>query len=92
LDAGVLNTRTGALPKPAFPVNWKRLDKPVTVAVEVVVDITGRVVEAHAQSGPEQLREPSESAARRASFLPFYVAGRPVRARGVINYTFDYLP
>jgi Gram-negative bacterial TonB protein C-terminal len=92
LNAGVLNTRTTALPKPAFPVNGKRLDEPVTVAVEVVVDITGRVVEAHAGSGPEALREASERAARRASFLPFYVAGRPVRARGLINYTFDYLP
>lgn len=92
LDAGVLNARTTALPKPAFPVSGKRLEEPVTVAVEVVVDITGRVVEAHARSGPEALREPSESAARRASFLPFYVAGRPVRARGLINYTFDYLP
>lgn len=92
LNAGVLNTRTTALPKPAFPVSGKRLDEPLTVTVEVVVDITGRVVEARAQSGPEALRETSESAARRASFLPFYVAGRPVRARGLINYTFDYLP
>jgi hypothetical protein len=91
-DGGVLNTRTNALPKPAFPVNWRRLAEPVTVAVEVVVDITGRVVSAHAQSGPEALREPSENAARRATFLPFYVAGRPVKARGVINYTFEFLP
>ncbi|HEV7903675.1 MAG TPA: hypothetical protein VGO96_07530, partial [Pyrinomonadaceae bacterium] len=79
LDAGLLNTRTMALPKPASPVSGKRLEEPVTVTVEVVVDITGRVVEARAQSGPEALREPSESAARRASFLPFYVAGRPVK-------------
>jgi hypothetical protein len=92
LNAGVLNNRTTALPRPAFPVSWKRLDEPVLVTVEVVVDITGRVVEARAQSGPEPLREPSERAARRASFLPFYVAGRPVSARGTINYTFDFLP
>jgi hypothetical protein len=92
LNAGVLNARTDVLPKPAFPVSGMRLDEPVTVTVEVVLDITGRVVEARAQSGPEALRETSERAARRASFLPFYVAGRPVRARGLINYTFDYLP
>jgi hypothetical protein len=93
LDAGVLNDRTTELPRPAFPVSWKRLDVPVTVTVEVVVDITGRVVEAQAQkSCPEPLREPSESAARRATFLPFYVGGRPVKARGLINYTFEFLP
>lgn len=91
-DAGVLNERTTALPKPAFPVSWKRLDEPITVTVEVVIDITGRVSAARARSGPEALLEPAESAARRATFLPFYVAGRPVRARGLINYTFDFLP
>lgn len=92
LNAGSLNNRTDELPKPSFPVSWKRLDEPVTVTVEVVVDITGRVVEAKAQDGLEALREPAESAARRATFLPFYVAGRPVRARGSITYTFDFLP
>lgn len=92
LNVGVLNKRTNALPKPAFPVTWKRLDVPVTITVEVVVDITGRVVSARAQSGPEALREASERAARHAAFLPFYVAGRPVNARGLINYTFDFLP
>ncbi|HEY0099314.1 MAG TPA: hypothetical protein VGB76_10230, partial [Pyrinomonadaceae bacterium] len=92
LNVGVLNKRTIELPKPASPVSWKRLDAPITVTVEVVVDITGRVVEARAQNAPEALLEPSESAARRATFLPFYVAGRPVKARGLINYTFDYLP
>jgi Gram-negative bacterial TonB protein C-terminal len=91
-DAGVLNKRTTALPKPAFLVSWKRLDEPVTVTVEVVVDITGRVEAARAQDGPDALREPAESAARRATFLPFYVAGRPVKARGLINYTFEFLP
>lgn len=91
-DAGVLNERAGTLPKPAYPVSWKRLDEPVTVAVEVVLDITGRVVSARARSGPDVLRRPSERAARRATFLPFYVGGRPVRARGLINYTFDFLP
>lgn len=92
LNVGLLNNRTTVLPKAAFPVSWKRLEAPITVTVEVIIDITGRVSQARAQNGPEALREPAESAARRASFLPFYVAGRPVRARGLINYTFDFLP
>jgi outer membrane biosynthesis protein TonB len=92
LNAGLLNKRTSALPRPAYPVSWKRLKEPVTVTVEVVLDITGRVVEARAQGGPESLHEAAEVAARRAAFLPFYVAGRPVKARGLINYTFDFLP
>jgi hypothetical protein len=93
LNVGVLNARTTALPKPAFPVSSWRLDRPVTVTVEVIVDITGRVAEARALAGtPEALRETAEKAARRALFLPFYVSGRPVMAKGLINYSFDYLP
>jgi len=92
INVGVLNDLTTELPKPSYPVSRKRLDVPVTVTVEVVVDVTGRVESAQAQGGPEALREPAESAARRAVFLPFYVAGHPVKARGLINYTFEFLP
>lgn len=93
MNVGVLNGRTTELPKPAFPVSGLRLDKPLTVTVEVVVDITGRVASARALAGaPESLRETAENAARRALFLPFYVGGRPVRAKGLISYSFDFLP
>jgi len=93
INVGVLNARTTELPKPAFPVSGLRLDKPLTVTVEVVVDITGRVASARAlASAPESLRETAENAARRALFLPFYVGGRPVMAKGLINYSFDFLP
>jgi hypothetical protein len=92
LDAGVLNARATWLPQPAYPVNRRRLDRPYTIAVQVTLDITGRVAGAAARNGPPELREAAERAARLAAFLPFYVAGRPVRARGTINYDFNYLP
>lgn len=88
----MLNERATWLPRPAFPVNGERLREPLTVPVEVVVDITGRVVSARAAGGPPALRRAAERAARLATFLPFYVAGRPVKSRGVINYAFNYLP
>jgi hypothetical protein len=92
IEVGVLNDRATSLPRPSFPVKVKRLDKPVTVSVEVVVDQTGRVVEARAQNAPKALRQASEDAARRATFLPFYSEGRPVRARGWINLGFYFSP
>ena len=92
LEAGLLNARATWLPQPAYPVANKRLETPYTVAVEVTLDITGRVVGAQAKNGPAQLRDAAEHAARLAAFIPFYVAGRPVRARGIINYSFNYLP
>lgn len=92
VDGGVLNDRATWLPRPAYPVSQVRLGEPITVSVDVVVDITGRVVSAQARGGPRALRASAERAARLATFLPHYVAGRPVRARGVINYTFNFLP
>ncbi|MDT7603046.1 MAG: hypothetical protein QOF61_1043 [Acidobacteriota bacterium] len=89
---GTLNDRATSLPRPTFTVALKRLETPVTVSVEVVVDPTGRVVEAKAQNGSPALREAAESAARRATFLPFYVEGRPVRAKGWLNYGFLFSP
>lgn len=92
VDVGVLNDRATWFPKPAFPVRGERLAEPITVSVEVVIDITGRVVAAQAREGPKALRESAVRAARLATFLPLYVAGRPVRSKGLINYTFNYLP
>jgi hypothetical protein len=93
IDVGVLNDRATSLPRPAFPVASKRLDKPITVSVEVVVDQTGLVVEAKAQPGPPQaLRQAAEDAARRATFFPLYSEGRPVRARGLLNFGFYFAP
>jgi hypothetical protein len=91
-DAGVLNERATWLPQPPRPAGRGRPETPITVAVEVVLDITGRVVSARALNGPAALRDPAERAARLAAFLPFYVSGRPVRARGVVNYDFNHLP
>jgi hypothetical protein len=92
INVGTLNDRATSLPKPAFPVVGKRLAEPITVSVEVVVDQTGRVAEAKAQNGPAALREAAESAARRATFFPFYEEGRPVRARGWLNFGFLFSP
>jgi hypothetical protein len=92
VNVGTLNDRATSLPRPAFPVTGKRLAEPVTVSVEVVVDETGRVAEAKAQNGPAALREAAESAARRATFFPFYEEGRPVRARGWLNFGFLFAP
>ncbi|HEX8162355.1 MAG TPA: RHS repeat domain-containing protein [Pyrinomonadaceae bacterium] len=92
IEVGQINNRATSLPKPAFVVTARRLDEPVTVSVEVVVDETGRVVEARARNGAEPLREAAEAAARRTTFLPFRAGGRPVRARGTLSFAFNFSP
>lgn len=92
MEVGALDDRATSVPPPAFVVTGKRLDEPVTVSVDVVVDETGRVVEARARNGAKSLREAAETAARRATFLPFYAGGRPIRARGTMSFAFNFSP
>jgi hypothetical protein len=92
IEVGVLNDRATSLPRPAFRVAGRRLERPVTVSVEVVVDQTGLVAEASAPDAPPALRQAAEDAARRTTFFPFYSEGRPVRARGRLNFGFYFAP
>jgi hypothetical protein len=92
VNVGVLNDRATWLPPIAFAVAVKRLDKPVTISVDVVVDATGRVVEATAESGSKALRQAAEDAARHTTFLPYYSEGRPVHVRGWLNFGLYFAP
>jgi tetratricopeptide (TPR) repeat protein len=58
------------------------------VVVKVVVDESGKVILACAQSGPNTLREPSVRAAYRARFTPTLLEGVPVKVVGSIIYNF----
>jgi hypothetical protein len=92
VNVGVLNDRATWLPPITFPVAVKRLDKPVTISVDVVVDATGRVVEATAETGSKAIRQAAEDAARHTTFLPFHSEGRPVRVRGWLNFGLYFAP
>ncbi|MFN2596104.1 MAG: hypothetical protein ABR563_02835 [Pyrinomonadaceae bacterium] len=92
VSLGVLNDRATWLPSAASPVAGKRLEKPVTISVDVVVDPTGRVVEARAEGGAPAIRQAAEDAARRATFMPYYSEGHPASVRGWINFGFYFAP
>jgi TonB family protein len=59
-----------------------------TVSVDVVVDETGKIISAQANSGPLSLRDAAVQAALRARFSPTKLSGQPVKVSGVINYKF----
>jgi len=61
-----------------------------SVNVAVLIDETGRVISAGARPGnaSQSLREAAVEAAYRASFKPHIVEGRPVLAKGIIDYQF----
>jgi len=91
-DVGEINDKALTLPPPAYPLGRKAERGPVMVDVEVVVDETGRVVSAKAERAPPLIREAAEEAARGAIFLPFREGGHPVTVKGILKYTFPYLP
>jgi len=92
VSGGVLNGTALTLPPPIYPESAKRMRTQGMVAVEVILDETGKVVSANATSGPPILRDAAIQAALRARFSPTKLSGQPVKVSGVINYKFALVP
>ncbi|HYX42324.1 MAG TPA: TonB family protein, partial [Pyrinomonadaceae bacterium] len=88
MSGGVLNGRAVNLPVPEYPLAARNAHASGLVTVEVVVDVNGRVISAHATSGHASLRAAAEQAALRARFSPTLLSGQPVKVVGVIHYNF----
>ncbi len=91
-EVGEINDKALSLPTPAYPIGGRRAKRPITVTVMMTIDETGRILSAVANEGPQELRRAAEAAARQAVFLPFRVGSQPVKARGLLRYTFPYAP
>lgn len=76
LSAGIVNKKAIYLPKPQFsnPTNTKhfRIKEEQIVAVQVVIDMDGKVTSANAIFGHALLRSSCEYAARQAKFSPVW--------------------
>jgi TonB family protein len=88
VSGGVLNGKAKSLPAPVYPAIARRARISGTVTVEVLIDVSGKVISAQATSGPMMLRQAAEAAARLATFEPTTLSGQPVKVSGTINYTF----
>ena len=58
------------------------------VAVQVLIDETGKVISATAMRGHPLLHEASVAAAKRSRFSPTLRSGIPIKVRGTIIYNF----
>ena len=85
---GVLNGRALSLPKPEYPPIAKAARAQGTVSVKIIVDETGKVIAAQAESGHPLLLAAAVKAARQARFEIIRLEGKPVKVVGVINYHF----
>jgi protein TonB len=88
VSGGVLNGTALNLPAPTYPDLARRMRVSGTVSVDVVVDETGKIISAQANSGPLSLRDAAVQAALRARFSPTKLSGQPVKVSGIINYKF----
>jgi len=89
VSGGVLNGKAIEMPRPVYPETARRAQLTGVVTVEVVIDVSGKVIGARAVSGPEMLRDAAERAARQAKFTPALLSGQPVRVAGTISYNFS---
>jgi|GEM_PF-2882553 len=80
---GELDTLVIDKPAPEYPDIGRATKSSGTVAVEVIVNTNGRVMEAHAISGSRFLHRAAEQAALKARFAP----GK-TQVSGVLTYTF----
>jgi protein TonB len=88
VSGGVLNGKAISKPQPAYPPIAKAARASGTVTVQIVVDESGRVVQASAVGGHPLLQQAAVSAARQARFSPTLLSGQPVKVSGVITYNF----
>lgn len=85
---GVLNGEAKVLPKPVYPQTARMVKASGMVAVQVLIDETGKVISAQAVSGHSLLRAAAVQAAYQARFTPTYLSHQPVKVSGVITYNF----
>ena len=88
ISGGILNGKAISLPAPSYPEMAKRARAAGMVEVEVVIDITGKVISAKATKGQALLLLAAEQTAKLARFTPTLLSGQPVKITGVITYNF----
>ena len=88
ISKGVITSEAIFLPKPPYPVIALQVRAQGTVAVQVVIDETGKVISAHLMSGHPLLAPAAVKAAYQARFSPTMLGDHPVKVSGVITYNF----
>ena len=88
LQKRVINGEAIVLPKPPYPEIARRIGAQGTVLVQVLIDISGKVVSAQVVSGHPLLAAAAKNAAYQARFAPTMIGDQPVKVSGLITYNF----
>ena len=88
VEGGILNSKAIELPPPVYPAEARKVHASGQVQVKVLVDETGRVMNADAIFGPQSLWVAAVNAARKARFTPMLINGTAVKVSGILTYDF----
>ena len=88
INCGVLNGKAISMPLPDYPEIAKQAKASGAVTVQITIDETGHVIEAHAVSGHPLLQAAAVAAARQSVFTPTKLSGEPVQVSGALVYNF----
>jgi len=92
ITAGIVNKKAQSLPKPQVPnlsqSKHLRITEEQVVAVQIIVDINGKVTAAKARTGHPLLRSFCEYAARQAKFSPVWDVSSSIKIRALLVYKF----
>jgi TonB family protein len=85
---GILNGKAVVRPLPSYPAEARAAGASGEVRVKIYVDESGKVIWARAVEGHQLLHAAAEDAARRTSFQPMTVSGKPEKVMGFLLYRF----
>lgn len=88
IEGGILNSRASELPKAEYPAAALAVRASGVVAVNVLIDEGGNIIQATAVSGHPLLRSSAVAAAQKAKFEPTMLNGQPVKVSGSLTYAF----
>lgn len=86
LNVGVVNKRALKIPKPSLNLSPPKTE--AIIAVQIVIDMNGKVTAARTVSGHPLVRSVFEKAARQAEFSPTFINGPPVKVKALLVYKF----
>lgn len=88
ISLGVIESKVTHKAVPIYPELAKKARAQGAVTVEILLDLDGRVISAHATNGHPLLRAVSEQAAYQTRFSPTLLSNQPVKVSGIITFRF----
>ncbi|WP_285723416.1 energy transducer TonB [Geothrix rubra] len=87
-----IHIKTWPASGPEYPAKAKAGHITGTVTVYIHVSETGQILKIYSDQGPEILRQAAEDYAKRFTFIPAKLNGRPTTARFTLHVVFDSNP